>query len=944
MFLFSRLSARTPEVLATLLIFSLSSGVLGGILFYMDSIAPTVLDDMTAEVPIDMEVSFNYPFYYQNTTTVEDIRSIVEEQDNVIATEIATIAQFYDYMEEDYRFSWKAFLGINSSVFDNFPKAIELAEGTLSYDENSCIVERSRFLQDGLEIGGNYSISLMLHDENWTEVVVEQTFVIVGTFTSHIYMHSPYWGEPEVTYLQMISTPEAIESVFGILPPEEYEGITDRIWVGFDKQAILETDAQVMLESLNSVKRQIEQATLPYAVVGYNGFKLIDAVYEYSVWSISVRAIALAFSLPSIIMGIMLIQYNSKLLSDEQRRDVGTLKTRGSSGIQAFSWVLSSALATGTVGSLGAVVVGTTSAILSGTVRELLIFNLEQLQGFALLLNPIAVIAVFLFSFIAGIIIALPGAIKALIMTPTEAHAVLEGEILTQSEKMGSVSIDLIAAGITAWLLVPMLGFFAYFGISSFSIVIIPLFAVFLFTFTRGFSRPTAKIKSKILSRIRRPSLVVGSRLISRSVLMFKKSEAMGTMFIAMVFCAGLFASLSATTGDMHMKHVFQFQTGADIVVDVDTSLNNVTIDLVDNITAVEGVKQVSPMLRTTGYVQYWNAYYIGYGETVNRSISLYGIEPESWASTAFFLEYFTLESSPWITIPRLAEDVEDNANIITSFKPIASYVIDEYTRIQRPIYSDSLNLQVFSQGWYNETQCTIIDLLVNTMEESYIRQTYLPGEPDATDFLIMDLSLLHSWINSTKVTKFYVNLEPGANYTQTLIDIYNIAPNSFSNVQAANEFIDAVLDSRATQSIYGAYTLNVVFSLIYLTIGMIIVTTVRVRGLRKQFSVLRALGTEPKSMIVAALTDTTIGLCLAALIGGVVGVGLAFILQNVPLLYMGITTSQLWSRLPIVLNIPWSLVFLIVGIAVTVSLIATYVVLIRTLKLNIAEEIQYTE
>lgn len=944
MFLFSRLSARTPEVLATLLIFSLSSGVLGGILFYMDSTAPSVLDDMTAEVPIDMEVTFNYPFYYQNTTSVEDIRSIVEEQENVITTEITTLVQIYDYEEEDYIYSRKAFLGINHTAFDSFPKAIELDEGSLSYSSNSCIVERSRFIQDGLEIGGNFTVSLHVRDMNWTEVLVEQTFLIVGTFTSQTYMHSPIWGQPEITSLQMITTHEAIQSLFGILPPEEYDGITERIWVGFDKQAILETDSQAMLESLDSVKKQIEQATLPFALVDYDGFRLINAVYEFAIWSISVRAIALAFSLPSVIMGIMLIQYNSKLLSDEQRRDVGTLKTRGASGIQAFSWVLSSALATGIVGSLGAVATGVVSAILSGSVRELLVFNVSQLEGFTLLLQPVAVIAVFLFSFIAGIIIALPGAVKALIMTPTEAHGILEGEILAQSEKMGNPSIDLLAVGISGWLLIPMMGFFAIFGTSSFGVIIVPLFAVFLFAFTRGLSRPTAIIKSKILSRIRRPSLVVGSRLMSRSVLMFKKSEAMGTMFIAMVFCAGLFASLSATTGDTHMKHIFQFQTGADIVVDVDPTLSNVTIDIVENITAVEGVAQVSPMLRTTGYVQYWEAYNVGAGHDVNRSISVYGVQSHNWASTAFFLDYFTLAGIPSVSIPRLSEYTADNTPIITSSKPITSYTVDSLTQIQRPVYSNALDLQVFSPGWYNETECTIIDLMINSLDENTVRQTYFPGEPDASDFLIMDLNLLHSWINSTKVTKFYVDLEPGANYTQALIDIYNIAPDSFTDVEAANEFIDAVLDSRATQSIYGAYTLNVIFSLIYLTIGMTIVTTVRVRGLRKQLSVLRALGTESKSMIVAALADTSISLVLAALIGGSVGVSIAFLLQNVPLLYMGITTASLWSRLPVVLIIPWMLVFVIVSTAVLVSLMATYFVLVRTLKLNIAEEIQYTE
>ncbi|MHA1851291.1 MAG: hypothetical protein ACTSW8_08550, partial [Candidatus Thorarchaeota archaeon] len=63
MFLFSRLSSRAPEVLTTLLIFALSSGVLGGILFYMDSTGPDVLNDMTSEIPIDMEVTFTTSFY-----------------------------------------------------------------------------------------------------------------------------------------------------------------------------------------------------------------------------------------------------------------------------------------------------------------------------------------------------------------------------------------------------------------------------------------------------------------------------------------------------------------------------------------------------------------------------------------------------------------------------------------------------------------------------------------------------------------------------------------------------------------------------------------------------------------------------------------------------------------------------------------------------------------
>ncbi|MFX1560791.1 MAG: hypothetical protein ACFFBL_09400, partial [Promethearchaeota archaeon] len=668
MFLFARLSARAPEVLTTLLIFSLSSGVLGGILFYMDSTAPTVLNDMTADVPIDMEVSFNYPFYVQNTTTVEDIRETVESQGYVVATEPLTFVSVYDWYTENYRYSRKGFLGINRTAFESFPEAIELDSGSFSYDNDSCLVEKSLFLSEGLQIGQNYSLSVVLEEwvnDTWTETTIERNYTIIGTFISNIYMFEPFWDQPEITYLQVITTAESLEATFGLLPHDEWFGIQNRIWVKFDRTGIVQNDAQTMIEILDNAKKQIEQDTLPYGIISYDSFKLQDAVFEFAIWSMSVRGVAIAFSIPSIIMGIMLIQYNSKLLSDEQRRDVGTIKTRGSSGIQAFAWVLSSAVTTGIVGSIGAVLTGILSAILSGSVRELLVFSFDQLSGFTLLLQPTAIVIVFSFSFIVGLIVALPSAVKALLMTPTEAHAVLEGEILTESEEMGSPAIDMLIVGLFGYLLLLLMIMFSFGGLTAmastfFAVTIIPVMTIFLYFFTRLLSRRTSGIKSRVLSRFRRPSLVVGARLISRTTRMFKKSEALGTMFIAMVFTAGLFAALSATTGDTHMKNVFYFETGADIAVEVDPTLSNVTMDLIENLTAVEGVALVSPMLRVTGYIQYWNAYAYGSGENINRTISVYGVQPDTWIQAAFWLDYFTMQDRPQSSIARLNESLAD--------------------------------------------------------------------------------------------------------------------------------------------------------------------------------------------------------------------------------------------------------------------------------------------
>lgn len=945
MFLFSRLSSRAPEVLTTLLIFALSSGVLGGILFYMDSTAPNVLDDMTSDIPIDMQVTFTSSFYGQNEITIDDVEESVAQQEYIVATAQAKFANVFDYNaieEDEFR---KGFLGIDIASFDSFSEAIEIDILNQTYDDTSCLIENSLFLDHGFSIGDNFTIDLMLWN-NSGEVHIQKSFVIVGTFTAHIYMQQIRWGQPAVTYLKMITTPQAIESTFGDLEHDQYDGLQDRIWVRFDHDLIIQSDSVGVVNALTNIERRIEQENLPYALV--NDFQLVGAVYEYSSWSVSMRAIALSFSIPSIIMGAMLIQYNARLLSDDQRRDVGTLKTRGSSGWQAFNWVLTNALATGFIGSLGAIATGVASALLSGTVKELLVFDLNRIQGFEVLLQPIAVIVVFLFSFSVGLIVALPSAVKALLMTPAEAHSNLQREVLADAEKMGSSTIDLVAIGISGWLLVPLLTSLAFsslsgFGSITFSAIIIPILGIFLFSFTRLLSRPTASIKARILGRIKRPSLIVGSRLMSRTVLMFKKSETMGAMFIAMVFTAGLFSAVSATTGNTHMKQTFMFETGADVSIDVNSFLSNVTMDLVSNISAVEGVAHVSPMFRTTAYVQYWDAYLYGSGRNYNRTITLFGVEPASWIESAFWLDYFTYYDLPQNSIPRLSESSGDGINIISSFKPIYIYTPDSLGN-RWPQYSDTLDIQIISTYSRNVTECTIIDLMTGQVSNEPSGLTYFPGEPSVSDFIVADIDFIHSSLNTTRVTKFYVDLEEGANYTKVMQDITEIAPYSFDDVESAFTSIDSVLASRATQSIYGTYTLNVLFSLVYLTIGMVIVNIVRVRGLRKQFSVLRALGSPNKSIIVAMLAETSIGILIAAGIGGTIGVTLAILLMNIPLLHMGIATLGLWNRLPVQLVLPIPLISVIIGVAVGASLIATYYVLVRTLKLNIAEEIQYNE
>ncbi len=75
MFLMGRLKATTPQVVTTLLAFSLASGVLGGLLFYFDSTRPAVMSEMMDGVDYHMRLTFTPSFYSEGGTTYDALLS-----------------------------------------------------------------------------------------------------------------------------------------------------------------------------------------------------------------------------------------------------------------------------------------------------------------------------------------------------------------------------------------------------------------------------------------------------------------------------------------------------------------------------------------------------------------------------------------------------------------------------------------------------------------------------------------------------------------------------------------------------------------------------------------------------------------------------------------------------------------------------------------------------
>ncbi|MHA2386985.1 MAG: ABC transporter permease [Candidatus Thorarchaeota archaeon] len=419
-------------------------------------------------------------------------------------------------------------------------------------------------------------------------------------------------------------------------------------------------------------------------------------------------------------------------------------------------------------------------------------------------------------------------------------------------------------------------------------------------------------------------------------------------MFISLVFTASVFSSLAATTGSSHMRDLYQFQTGADIVAVVNPTQTNVTMEMVENITSIEGVADAAAMLRVSTYAQFWLDWYGNVWQT-NRTVTVYGVQVDSWLNSAFILPYSTYYESPENAFATIEGD---SSRVIGSFKPIIDYDTDAFGQ-RVPVYNDEISLRLRGTNETHHVNCSIIDVMASGPGgyrpstygyTNFYEETYFPGERGGHAFFVMDLEELHSITDSQRITKFYISLQDGANYTKVMEDIAGISQTSFLRLETPHDNIDSILDSRAGQSIYGAYTLNVVFSILYLTAGVTLVVTVKIRNLRKHFSLLRALGTDPSSIERAVIIDSILGTSFGLMTGVIVGLFVTVIMLQMPVMYLGLSSGVSWNLLPMTITIPYGLLGIIIGTALVFSILVTRAVIRKAMAVDIADDLKLAE
>ncbi|NHJ14749.1 MAG: FtsX-like permease family protein [Candidatus Thorarchaeota archaeon] len=593
------------------------------------------------------------------------------------------------------------------------------------------------------------------------------------------------------------------------------------------------------------------------------------------------------------------------------------------------------------------------AALLSGSIRELMVFDLTQLQSYRIIASPTSLLGLIAYSFSVGLAIGIPTAIRAYLMKAADAHRAIAKDESVKDEKQSNAAVQIAGITISGVLLIPILGILseASLGMLSswlFSIILVVLLSIFLVSLSLLLARPTASIKSKVHLALSGTSFAVVSRILGKTAVTYKRSEMYSAMFIGLVFTAGILSALTATTGNAHMRGLYMYKVGGDVVLNVNPNLQNVTNDFVEEIRAIDGVSHATGILRTSGHVQFWVSWE-GRMVYLNISMTIFGVQGEDWTSSAYFEPYFTFFNDPSISIPRIEEN---HSNVLASFLPIIGYDRD-FLRQSYPIHSDQIRTRIRGADETHYLNATIVDVMADRtdgftlgmhMWSQWMGNSYFPGESEDFAFVVMDLNYIQQCIDSTRLTRIYVSLEDKADYQRVIEDIAGIAPYSFEDIDSPYYYIDGILGSRAGQAIYGAYTLNILFSILFLSAGVTIVVTVKVRTISKHFSLLRALGVRPESITKSMIVDTVLGITLGLVMGSIAGFILTMILMQVPITYLGLSTDVAWEGLPLVLTIPGNLIGMILVLAFLFSLIGTYFVISRCLKTSIAETIQYSE
>ncbi|MHA1832788.1 MAG: ABC transporter permease [Candidatus Baldrarchaeia archaeon] len=777
-------------------------------------------------------------------------------------------------------------IGVNTSdVGDNW--SFEVIEGSIDISTNRCLVPDVIATNFDIYVGENFTLSMYNFE---AKHYVNSSLTIGGI------IKTPSELPVNMRRVVFVSL-ETLQGLSGL------NNTVDVLFVKLSEEIINYSDLEGSVSKIVEIGSSIqEKIGLEYTV-----FLVKAYVLESVSGVVSTQRVMLnIFVLIAVLMACILIVSTMLMNVAERIREIGILRSVGSSKAQIFTSILIEAIIIGLIGST----VGLGLGLLLGkyVISPSLVGFRKQFQVSIFVVSPQSLNLGLLLGVLTSIIGGFYPAYSASKMTPLEALSpAVRRMIITEKEERKlrpeRVNVGLVIGGIglfaaTSFMmfLLPIIGFYG--NQSIFIMVTFISLGLILVGLTLTFTAIlplTAKFFSKIVGKLWK----IEATLAERNIMKHKRRSSL-TFFmlstsIAFIILVGTITSMYAASSQINVQHYL----GADIVV---YPREYVPVSIAENISLVEGVEAVCPV--TTGIT-------VKAGDLV-----LY---------KQYALKIFGVNASAFPNVTYARDRDFERGTLHEAFKKLAE---ENDTIIISKGLAESLNIGVGDK------------IRIETVYETFVLKiaaiaSSIPGfsftkfkqRAAATDGLVS----LETYCNITKmlvVDRFLVKVKEGFDPIKVANAISNEIGGEYDiQVTTTKELAENAVESY--EDISKLFTILLSFAVVIAVLGHATSLVTSIQERTWETGVLRSIGLDRKQTVLVYVMEAFIIAFLSYISGVVSSLIIAFEL---------IQSNNLTSDLTLPLTVPYTLYFYVFSLVFFTALIISACLSYKTTKLSIVE------
>ena len=777
-------------------------------------------------------------------------------------------------------------IGVNTSdVGDNW--SFEVIEGSIDISTNRCLVPDVIATNFDIYVGENFTLSMYNFE---AKHYVNSSLTIGGI------IKTPSELPVNMRRVVFVSL-ETLQGLSGL------NNTVDVLFVKLSEEIINYSDLEGSVSKIVEIGSSIqEKIGLEYTV-----FLVKAYVLESVSGVVSTQRVMLnIFVLIAVLMACILIVSTMLMNVAERIREIGILRSVGSSKAQIFTSILIEAIIIGLIGST----VGLGLGLLLGkyVISPSLVGFRKQFQVSIFVVSPQSLNLGLLLGVLTSIIGGFYPAYSASKMTPLEALSpAVRRMIITEKEERKlrpeRVNVGLVIGGISLFaatsfmmFLLPIIGFYG--NQSIFIMVTFISLGLILVGLTLTFTAIlplTAKFFSKIVGKLWK----IEATLAERNIMKHKRRSSL-TFFmlstsIAFIILVGTITSMYAASSQINVQNYL----GADIVV---YPREYVPVSIAENINLVEGVEAVCPV--TTGIT-------VKAGDLVlykQYALKIFGVNASTFPNVTYARDIDFERGTLHEVFKKLAEE---NGTIIIS-KGLA----------------ESLNIGVGDKIRIETVYGTFV-LKIAAIASSIpgFSFTKFKQRAAATDGLVS----LETYCNITKmlvVDRFLVKVKEGFDPIKVANAISNEIGGEYDiQVTTTKELAENAVESY--EDISKLFTILLSFAVVIAVLGHATSLVTSIQERTWETGVLRSIGLDRKQTVLVYVMEAFIIAFLSYISGVVSSLIIAFEL---------IQSNNLTSDLTLPLTVPYTLYFYVFSLVFFTALIISACLSYKTTKLSIVE------